>query len=63
MKVPKPMTEFQIRLNEKAHAIDDMVKEMDDNALDIKNTIEIGIEELNKIDNERNEKTKHLIPG
>ena len=36
---------------------------MDDNAIDIKNTIEMGIEEIEQIESERNPATRHVIPG
>ena len=47
---PKPLNEFQKRLNEEATKMETMVNEMGDNAIDIKNLIDDGVEELNKLD-------------
>ena len=36
---------------------------MDDNALDIKNHIEMGLEDLEKMENEKDPHMRHAIPG
>lgn len=61
--MPKLVTEFQKKLNEGAVRIDDLINSMEDNAYDIKNDIEMGIEELEEMDREKDPRLKHVVPG
>jgi hypothetical protein len=59
----KPMTEFQKALNKETSKIDALVASMEDNALDLKNEIEMGIEDLEKLERQKDPRLKFINPG
>ena len=59
----KPLNDFQRALKEETDKIDGLIGEIDENAIDIKNEIEIGMDELAKLDRMKNPRLKHIVPG
>ena len=57
------MTEFQKALNKETNKIDALVASMEDNALDLKNEIEMGIEDLERLERQKDPKLKFINPG